>query len=458
MYWSCVWRRWAKSSTNFSAKSMCRKVRTPTALAHICVQDVFLSCRARQILKHAARAHAESVSFKLGSRSKRRSTVFEELEKPSEIVASKIKATTTKNNLEGKGNSTENYNYRSAYTMMVGLDASIRLKGAMKLYRISVFGIGRFASELRADLVDQGLNVFAEASLRKTYAEAQMSTDAVLLCLSAVALKLNLPSAGCPFSRKHLLGDDENLWLEEYAPMLFGECRKVFNISEDEYKKSVSRTGFSFIEFASNSKSGEMFFFSWDGKYIIKTISEKEVYVLIKMLPKYLQHITKPSLLMRICGLYRVSVSEEQAPRYFLIAISVFDAGDMGLHHQFDLKGSTVNRLAKEEESVHKDLNWLRGHFQVNLPAGLKRSVAAALENDANFLKEQSVLDYSVLVGIHDRESKVPGEHNKAAHNPAHVLGTSELTCRLPRLGNRQTEQGCPSTPGHCQAKNPTGH
>ena len=86
------------------------------------------------------------MSFKLGSRSKRRSTVFEELEKPSEIVASKIKATTTKNNLEGKGNSTENYNYRSAYTMMVGLDASIRLKGAMKLYRISVFGIGRFAS------------------------------------------------------------------------------------------------------------------------------------------------------------------------------------------------------------------------------------------------------------------------------------------------------------------------
>ena len=40
-------------------------------------------------------------------------------------------------------------------------------------------------------------------------------------------------------------------------------------------------------------------------------------------------------------------MSEEQTPRFFLIAISVFDAGEMGLHHQFDLKGSTVGRLAE---------------------------------------------------------------------------------------------------------------
>jgi len=38
-------------------------------------------------------------------------------------------------------------------------------------------------------------------------------------------------------------------------------------------------------------KKNRMFFFSWDGKYIIKTISEKEVYVMIKMLPSYLQHM-----------------------------------------------------------------------------------------------------------------------------------------------------------------------
>lgn len=240
-----------------------------------------------------------------------------------------------------------------------------------------------------------------------------MASDAVLLCMSAITLKYDLPSAGSAFSRRHLLGDDENLWLEEYAPALFSECRKLFDITEDGYKRSVSRTGFSFIEFASNSKSGEMFFFSWDGKYIIKTISEKEVYVMIKMLPKYVLHVAKPSLLMRICGLYRVSVSSDYPPRYFLIAISVFDAGDMGLHHQYDLKGSTSGRMAAPTDSVQKDLNWIDQGTQVCLPAGLKRTIAAALENDANFLKDQSVLDYSVLVGIHDRETLEAGKQNK---------------------------------------------
>ena len=240
-----------------------------------------------------------------------------------------------------------------------------------------------------------------------------MASDAVLLCMSAITLKYDLPSAGSAFSRRHLLGDDENLWLEEYAPALFSECRKLFDITEDGYKRSVSRTGFSFIEFASNSKSGEMFFFSWDGKFIIKTISEKEVYVMIKMLPKYVLHVAKPSLLMRICGLYRVSVSSDYPPRYFLIAISVFDAGDMGLHHQYDLKGSTSGRMAAPTDSVQKDLNWIDEGTQVCLPAGLKRTIAAALENDANFLKDQSVLDYSVLVGIHDRETLEAGKQNK---------------------------------------------
>ena len=337
----------------------------------------------------------------------------DELERPSEKVASKIKADIAKQNLV-KGSDSESHNYRSAYCMMVGLDSSIRLKKAMALYRLCLCGVGAFASEMKSELLAKGYHVFADAALRKTFAEAQMSSECVLVCMSAITLKFDLPSSGSSFSRKHLLGDDEALWLEEYAPALFAECRQAFNISGESYKRSVARTGFSFIEFASNSKSGQMFFFSWDSKYLIKTITEKEAFVLLRMLPKYVQHITKPSLLMRICGLYRVSVSADQSPRFFSIALSVFDTGpEKGLHHQFDLKGSTRGRVAGEQEEVKKDLNWIKDGFQVNLPTGLKRKITSALENDANFLKEQNVLDYSVLVGIHDRKSKEPGVQSK---------------------------------------------
>merc|ERR1712085_173602 len=48
---------------------------------------------------------------------------------------------------------------------------------------------------------------------------------------------------------------------------------------------------FSFIAFQSNSKSGEFFFFTHDGKCMVKTVSQVEAQALIDMLEKgYLEH------------------------------------------------------------------------------------------------------------------------------------------------------------------------
>eukprot|EP00960_Hanusia_phi_P076636 768590-Hanusia_phi.AAC.7 len=131
---------------------------------------------------------------------------------------------------------------------------------------------------------------------------------------------------------------------------------------------------------------------------------------MIKMLPEYLNHISqKPSLLMRICGLYRVSVSKDQDPKFFFVALSVFDTGDLGLHKQYDVKGSTYGRTSKPHDSVRKDNDWISDKMEIHLPVGLKRSLAYALEEDSRFLKKQNVLDYSILIGIHDRASNDEG-------------------------------------------------
>jgi len=56
------------------------------------------------------------------------------------------------------------------------------------------------------------------------------------------------------------------------------------------------------------------------------------------MLPDYLERVnTGVSLLMRICGLYKVRTANDN-PVFFIVAVSVFDGGGLGLHHQFDLK------------------------------------------------------------------------------------------------------------------------
>lgn len=64
----------------------------------------------------------------------------------------------------------------------------------------------------------------------------------------------------------------------------------------------------SFNELTSAGKSGSFFYYSADGKYILKTISKKEFSVLLGMLPMYYEHLKKypGSLLCRVFGLHKI--------------------------------------------------------------------------------------------------------------------------------------------------------
>lgn len=55
-------------------------------------------------------------------------------------------------------------------------------------------------------------------------------------------------------------------------------------------------------------KSGSFFFFSHDCQFIIKTVKDDEMRVLMKMLPDYLEHLknNKSSLLAKIVGIFTI--------------------------------------------------------------------------------------------------------------------------------------------------------
>lgn len=61
---------------------------------------------------------------------------------------------------------------------------------------------------------------------------------------------------------------------------------------------------YNFIEFISNSKSGQFFFYSHDGKYMIKTQTKEENKFLKRILPHYYKYLTENpySTLVRIFG------------------------------------------------------------------------------------------------------------------------------------------------------------
>ena len=62
---------------------------------------------------------------------------------------------------------------------------------------------------------------------------------------------------------------------KDYAPLVFRALRSRFGIDPAEYMRDVCGN-FNFIEFISNSKSGQFFFYSHDGKYMIKTQTKGE--------------------------------------------------------------------------------------------------------------------------------------------------------------------------------------
>ena len=62
---------------------------------------------------------------------------------------------------------------------------------------------------------------------------------------------------------------------KEYAPVAFAYLRRMFGVNEVDFLMSVCGNA-NFIEFVSNAKSGQFFFYSSDGKYMIKTMTNAE--------------------------------------------------------------------------------------------------------------------------------------------------------------------------------------
>jgi len=195
---------------------------------------------------------------------------------------------------------------------------------------------------------------------------------------------------------------------KDYSPLPFAFLRRMFGINEYEFHHSVCGNA-NFIEFISNAKSGQFFFYSSDGKYMIKTMTNAESKFLRRILPHYFRHCAQNpnTILTKFLGMYRVKLYHLRKNVKFVIMNSVFDT-DKVLSSFYDLKGSVVGRDAKPGESVLKD-NDLRRNLEqsaIRLPDKVRQRMREQVRRDCTFLKEMKIMDYSMLVGIHYIPSK----------------------------------------------------
>ncbi|KAL9020739.1 MAG: hypothetical protein Q9185_002055 [Variospora sp. 1 TL-2023] len=194
---------------------------------------------------------------------------------------------------------------------------------------------------------------------------------------------------------------------KDYAPWVFRHIRARFKIDPADYLVSLT-SKYILSELGSPGKSGSFFYFSRDYKYIIKTIHHAEHKLLRKILRDYYAHIVKypNTLLSQFYGLHRVKIPYGRKI-HFVVMNNLFPP-HRDIHQTFDLKGSTIGRDFKEEDlernprATLKDLNWLRRNYHFEFGPEKKKIFVEQLQNDVALLQRLKIMDYSLLVGIHD--------------------------------------------------------
>ena len=197
---------------------------------------------------------------------------------------------------------------------------------------------------------------------------------------------------------------------KDYAPFVFRELREdLFHLDPADYLLSLTAK-YILSELGSPGKSGSFFYFSRDYRFIIKTIHHSEHKYLRSILKDYYKHVKENphTLLSRFYGLHRVKLPRGRKI-HFVIMNNLFPA-HKDIHETYDLKGSTVGRLYPEEKAaenpraVLKDLNWINREKSLNLGPEKQALLTEQLRRDSEFLKKLWVMDYSLLVGIHNMQ------------------------------------------------------
>ncbi|XP_044764202.1 phosphatidylinositol 5-phosphate 4-kinase type-2 alpha [Coccinella septempunctata] len=211
--------------------------------------------------------------------------------------------------------------------------------------------------------------------------------------------------------------------VKEYCPMVFRNIRERFGIDDLDYKESLTRS--QPLPEDSSGKSGAKFYHTSDKLFIIKTLTSEEVERMHSFLKQYHPYIVErhgKTLLPQYLGMYRLTV--DNVENYIVVTRNVF-SNHLHIHRKFDLKGSTVDREASEKERekelpTYKDNDFVNEQMKVYIGEEAKSKLMETLTADVEFLTKLHLMDYSLLLGIHEvergelemaRERELEAEH-----------------------------------------------
>ncbi|XP_054722009.1 phosphatidylinositol 4-phosphate 5-kinase type-1 alpha-like [Uloborus diversus] len=192
---------------------------------------------------------------------------------------------------------------------------------------------------------------------------------------------------------------------KSYAPVAFRYFRDLFGIQPDDFLYSLCNAPLR--ELSNPGASGSIFYVTDDDEFILKTVHHKEAEFLQKLLPGYYMNLNQNprTLLPKFFGLYCYQCGGKNVR---LVVMNNLLPSGIRLHEKYDLKGSTYKRKASKHERkksspTYKDLDFLERHIDgIYLEPDTYKALTNTIHRDCRVLESFKIMDYSLLVGIHN--------------------------------------------------------
>ncbi|GLD96156.1 hypothetical protein PINS_up004834 [Pythium insidiosum] len=199
------------------------------------------------------------------------------------------------------------------------------------------------------------------------------------------------------------------------APRVFAHIRQHFNVDPHFMLQSFDIDKI-LSEHGSEGRSGNIFYFTSNKQFMVKSVPKAEYDTLRAILPHYHRYLlSNPrSMLCRYFGCYSISLPVGTRRMYFVVMHNLFSEGPV--HHRFDLKGNSDRRQAitsrkvenhielarncKKIDTLMMDIDFRKLCDGLSLSASTVEAIQGQLCDDIVFLASRGIIDYSVLLGV----------------------------------------------------------
>ncbi|VAH91063.1 unnamed protein product [Triticum turgidum subsp. durum] len=227
------------------------------------------------------------------------------------------------------------------------------------------------------------------------------------------------------------------------SELIHRTLRKLFKVDPADYMLSLCGDD-ALRELSSPGKSGSFFYLTNDDRYMIKTMKKSEVKMLLKMLHAYYNHVRafENTLVAKFFGLHCVKLAGANQKKVRFVIMGNLFCSDHTIHRRFDLKGSSLGRTTDKPQAEIDEYTTLKDldlNFIFRLQKQWFEEFRRQVDKDCEFLEQEKIMDYSLLVGVHfrgaiDIDGDKPATPRVSRWDRNHFLSDPNRWCKI-KLG-----------------------